>query len=211
MRLVPLISVDKRKFYEQLVTSGAEGIMLKDLNASYVPDGRPKSMYKVKRFEEVDAFVTGFQEGYEDQGWRGLIGALEFSCFTESGAKHMVAVCANLSLEERLSVSHCAKCHNLGLGSTLLRVSVINDAGHNRVTNIECHVHGAYPGAVLDPTWYNRVAEVRGQEWTPRVFRMKHANIERWRTSGVDGKNPEDCKINFKAIQARWEAKSEDD
>lgn len=208
MRLVPLIKTGKLAFYEKIVEEGGEGIMLKDLNAQYIPEGRPKSMFKKKRFEEVDAWVSGFQEGYEDQGWKGLIGALEFSCYTERGLLHMVAVCSNLTLEDRLAVSHCAKCARENK-VVPLDVTVINDDGKNRVTSVKCKDHGDFPGVVMDPTWYDRVAEIRGQEWTPRVFRLKHANIERWRFQGVDSKSKDQCKVDLKGIQSRWEEKEE--
>ena len=60
-----------------------------------------------------------------------------------------------------------------------------------------------YPPPALNPEWLNRVAEIRGQEWTARVYRLKHATVERWR-EGVDGKAPEECTINFKEITERF-------
>lgn len=209
MRLVPLFSKNKRSFYDSTVASGGEGVMIKDLNAAYIPEGRPKSMFKCKRFEEVDCWVSGFQEGYEDQGWKGLIGALEFSAYTDRGAIHMVAVCSNLTLADRISVSHCAKCARENKVQPL-DVVVVNDDGHNRVTSVSCKEHGEFPGVVLNPSWYDRVAAIRGQEYTPRVFRLKHANVERWRVDGVDSKPKAQCTVDLKAVQARWEQKSDE-
>jgi ATP-dependent DNA ligase len=203
MRLVPLIRTNKREYFENEVRDGGEGIMLKDLYAKYESAGRPRAMYKVKRFEEVDAWVSGFQMGDEASGWRGLVGALEFSCHTETGKIHMVAVCSNLTLEDRKAISCCARCASEGSGEKPLLIEVVNDDGHNRVTHATCPRHGDFPGAVLRSDWYNRVAEVRGQEFAVRVFRLTHAVIERWREPGADGKTPAECKINLAEIQAR--------
>lgn len=218
MRLVPIITRNKQAFYEATVAAGDEGVMVKDISAIYESRGRPKAMYKWKRFEEVDCFVTGFEEGDPESGWKGLVGALQFSCYRDtadiSKGKHMVAVCSNLTLEQRKEMSICTKC--LWGAPTLsgqawnareqqLEVIVVNDDGHNRVTSVKCPVHGDFPGVTLKPNWFKRVAAVKGQEWTPRVFRLKHAVIDRWRIQGADSKSPLDCGVDLQAIQARWE------
>jgi len=44
----------------------------------------------------------------------------------------------------------------------------------------------------LRKDWYNRVAEISGQDISARELRLSHCTIDRWR-EGVDGKQPEDC------------------
>lgn len=198
MKLVPVYPTGKKEFYEAIVQSGGEGIMLKDCKASYTGRGRPRAMYKAKRFEEVDAFVSGMLEGDEDKGWLGLVGSLEFSCYTETGKKHPVAFCSNIPLEDRkaATVSRCC--------GEPVKVNDQNVGGKRVVISVQCPKCGmSPPQPAINPAWLGRVAEVRGQEYTARVFRLKHATIERWR-SGVDGKSPQECKISLKDIQRRF-------
>lgn len=205
MRLVPLVTTGKKEFYIKIVKEGGEGAMLKDLDAPYVEEGRPKSMFKQKRFEEVDAFVTGAEQGEKDKGWERLIGNLEFSCYTENGKRHMVAKCSNMTLEERIDVTVCGQC-----GGAL-------DVKHENVDGKRV-VHGTTckscarenPIPALNPEWRNRVAAIQGQEFTARVYRLKHAFIDRWRTVGVDSKPIEECTINLQQIQRRFEAAVEE-
>lgn len=199
MKLVPIHVTGKKLLYEKIVKAGGEGIMLKDARSDYTSRGRPKSMFKAKRFEEVDAFVTGYLPAEEDSGWRGLIGSLEFSCLTETGKVHAIAFVSNISLEERKAATVCGRC-----GSKLL-IKDDNVAGKRVVTYVHCEKCNVdYPEPKLDPEYIDRVAEIRGQEFTARVYRLKHATLERWR-EGVDGKRKEDCKISFKDITARFD------
>jgi len=199
MRIVPLIAVNKQDFYKEVLAGGGEGVMLKDLRAPYVQEGRPKSMYKAKRVEEVDCFVVGGEPGDEDAGWKLLIGNLNMSCITETGKVHMVARVSNLTLEDRIDASVCGKC------AGKLSVRHENVAGKRKVLGTSCLSCGAVdPVPALNSKWMRRVAEVHGQEWTARVYRLKHAFVERWR-EGADGKAPEDCKVNLAQVQRRFE------
>lgn len=46
----------------------------------------------------------------------------------------------------------------------------------------------------LHAQWYNRVAEISGQDISARELRLSHCTIDRWRpTEGPDAKFPEDC------------------
>lgn len=199
MRIAPIFSTNKLDKHKEILESGGEGLMIKDIKGHYVQKGRPKSMYKLKRYEEVDAFVTGANPGKKDKGWQLLIGDLEFSAFTETGKRHMVAKCANMPLEERIEASMCAKCGGEQ------DVSHDNVGGKRVILGTKCKSCGAEnPGSVLNPAFLNRVACITGQEWTARVYRLKHAVIERWRTSGEDAKNPQDCTVNLKLVQRRF-------
>lgn len=200
INLVPFVSKDKRAFYETLVQAGGEGVVFKDVNAEYVEGpSRTRAMFKAKRFEEFDAFVTGFKPGEEEGGWELLVGALEFSCVTESGQNHPIAFCSNLTLEDRKLATRCGNCR------AVLSVNDVNLDGKRRIMGTKCTGCAAEnPPPVMNLEWKNRVAEIRGQEFTSRVFRLKHATIERWRV-GADGKTPEECVINLAIIKARFE------
>lgn len=200
MRLVPLVVNGKHDFYKKVVADGGEGIMLKDVKGTYIPEGRPKSMYKVKRFEEVDAFVSGGNPGEAGKGWERLIGDIEFSAYTETGKIHMVAKPSNLELSARIEATVCGNCGGA------LDVSHENQGGKRVILGTKCtQCSRINPLPVLNPAWKKRVACIQGQEWTARVFRLKHAFIERWRFEGVDAKAAEDCKINLRDVQHRFE------
>lgn len=201
MKLVPLVEFNKEAFYLDIVAKGGEGIMLKDVSATYSGDGRPKAMFKVKRFEEVDAFVIGGERGEEGKGWWWLIGNVDFGCHVADGTTFMVARCTNLVLEERIDASFSACC------SSPLAVNHDNIDGKRTVLGTSCSKCGAVnPDPVLNPAWLGRVAAIQGQEWTVRSYRLKHAVCERWRVSGEDAKRSEECTLDLDAVKARLEA-----
>lgn len=104
IEVLPIVTKDKNKFYEDIVAGGGEGIMLKDLDAPY-EHKRSRSIFKHKKFLEIDGFVTGSVGSDPTAGWGELIGGLEFSAYTETGATHVFAVCSNLTLEDRRSMT----------------------------------------------------------------------------------------------------------
>lgn len=58
----------------------------------------------------------------------------------------------------------------------------------------------------LSPEMYGKVAEVSGQDVTPRSLRLSHATIDRWRDQPGDTKLSDDCKANMKELvqAAEW-------
>jgi len=57
----------------------------------------------------------------------------------------------------------------------------------------------------LHQDWYNRVAEISGQDISARELRLSHCTIDRWR-EGIDGKQPEDCIEDMNDLKkaANW-------
>ncbi|HEC65658.1 MAG TPA: hypothetical protein ENI23_10200 [bacterium] len=57
----------------------------------------------------------------------------------------------------------------------------------------------------LREDWYDRVAEISGQDISARELRLSHCTIDRWR-EGVDGKLPEDCIEDLEDLKeaANW-------
>lgn len=201
MRLAPIFSTNKTVKNREILELGGEGVMVKDINAPYIHEGRPKSMYKLKRYEEVDAFVADGRPGEEGKGWELLIGDIGFACYTEAGKIHLVARCSNLELDQRIDASVCRHC------GWSLDVQHDNVDGKRRVLgtkcpNVACGKENG--GASLNPKWLDRVAEITGQEWTARVYRLKHAVISRWRVAGEDLKKKQECIINLKLIERRF-------
>jgi ATP-dependent DNA ligase len=191
----------KKSFYEEVVREGGEGIMLKDLNAPYeASSSRTKAMYKVKRFEEVDGFVTSFQPGDQGSGWEKVIGGLEVSAYDElSKQLHAVAWVTNLSFEQRVDATVCSSC------GKPMKVDWENQAGKRVITQVSCQDCGEQPPA-LNKDWFNRVLVVRGQELTARVLRLKHAAI----VSDRNDKAPEDCTIPLAKWRAKFMSKGEE-
>lgn len=100
VQILPVCTDHKEEYYERIVKAGGEGIMLKKADASY-EHKRTRAMYKRKKFIEIDGWVSGFIASDPESGWSSLIGALEFSAYTETGSIHTFAACANVTLEDR--------------------------------------------------------------------------------------------------------------
>ena len=67
-------------FCEGIWARGGEGVVLKDMNATY---GESQAWLKVKREQTYDAFVTGYEMG--EGKYEGLIGTLICSAYDENG------------------------------------------------------------------------------------------------------------------------------
>jgi len=74
LNIATQVSDDKRDFYEAVLSSGGEGVMLKHRDALYQHSGRSKGMLKAKRFLTVDGFIIGATSG--KNGNEGMIGSL---------------------------------------------------------------------------------------------------------------------------------------
>lgn len=72
-----------RSIFTDYVRSGGEGLMLKSLGGVYRSIGRPKTMYKFKKFVSYDAFISGHVDADEGKGYAGLIGAFEVSAYID--------------------------------------------------------------------------------------------------------------------------------
>jgi ATP-dependent DNA ligase len=49
------------RYYEEIVESGGEGVMLKHRESTYIWGGRPKEWQKVKKYKTFDVVVLGFE------------------------------------------------------------------------------------------------------------------------------------------------------
>jgi Zn ribbon nucleic-acid-binding protein len=157
-------------------------------------------MYKAKRFEELDGFVTNFAAGEVGAGWEKLVGGLEISAHDElTKALHPIAWVTNLTFEDRCEATCCPQC------GQSMDVQWRNDNGTRVVETVKCKVHGEQP-PTLNTNWFNRVYVIRGQEITARVLRLKHAAI----VSSRDDKAPADCTIPLAAWKAKFESKGEE-
>lgn len=95
-------SVNIESFYNRLVAGGGEGVMLKHLDWPYESGKRSKGMYKWKKHQTIDAFVTGFVPGRGE--FSGLIGALLVSVMAGSKQVEIGAVQpGDLTFRRRIS------------------------------------------------------------------------------------------------------------
>jgi len=74
LNLVTQLTEDKRDFYEAVLSSGGEGLVLKHKDGLYQHTGRSKRMLKAKRSLTVDGFIIGATLG--ERGNSGMIGSL---------------------------------------------------------------------------------------------------------------------------------------
>jgi ATP-dependent DNA ligase len=98
---------NKKPFCEKIWEDGGEGIILKNLRATYEDSSsrRRDAWVKVKKRQDYDAFVTGFKRGEEGTGFENLVGALEFSVKLTNGKLHPIGYPINMTLEERNRIS----------------------------------------------------------------------------------------------------------
>lgn len=94
---------EKIEFFERLVEDGGEGIIFKNQSAPYRHGKRDKKAWlKLKKFQEIDAFVTGYIPG--EHGYEGLVGALELAVRI-NGQDVGIAAVSQITLEERKAIT----------------------------------------------------------------------------------------------------------
>src|SRR5665213_298506 len=86
----------KKQFYESIIESGREGVVLKRLDSQYDSSGaRGSGWLKVKKSLQFDAFVIGFKQGRPSSRYHDRIAYLIFAISTESGQR-VIAKVANM-------------------------------------------------------------------------------------------------------------------
>jgi len=99
-----LIFKDKERYFEEIIKAGGEGIVLKDLEAPYIPGARSQSWLKLKRSNTVDALIIGYDRGKEWEK-KGLIGSVELGVFDENGDLRSIGRVSSLSLQKRIDMT----------------------------------------------------------------------------------------------------------
>lgn len=97
---------EKKAFFEKVLAEDGEGVVLKNLNFSYV-DSSSRSRWgwiKVKRQLELDAYVSGFEPGRVGSKYEHKVASLLFSVTSEAGHR-VIAKVSNLPYHFRKEVS----------------------------------------------------------------------------------------------------------
>jgi len=161
---------DKFSFYQEVISKGGEGLVLKAdgsvYNGKEARGGLGAGFIKWKRNTSesiggsIDAFIDGrFTPG--EGKYSGMVGAVGFSVhLLPSGEVHPIAM-----------------------------ISGISDDMRRAITSQD--VNGS---VVINPSWLGRVAEIEGQDISSKSRALSHARILRFR-DGADAKSPAQCVI----------------
>ncbi len=96
-------SAQKRKLYEKVKASNGEGIMLKNLDATYFEGARPSgNWYKAKKSATYDCVVMGFTKGKGK--FNTQIGAIKFGQYVDNKLIEL-GQASGMNDEERLLMS----------------------------------------------------------------------------------------------------------
>ena len=170
-----------RDFYNQVVSIGGEGLVVKDLDSLYDIKGkRAGEWVKIKRSvtgslleqnygDTFDCFVIGFNEGQKGTKNEGLVGSLNFGIY-------LLDENNNVILDERgiPQIHHVATVG--GLTDELRQAITVKD----------------FNGDVqLRPDIYGAVGVIDGQDLSDKNLRLAHAKLVHWRTD----KSAQQCTI----------------
>ena len=170
-----------RDFYNQIVSVGGEGLVVKDLDSLYDIRGkRAGEWVKIKRSvtgslleqnygDTFDCFVIGFNEGQKGTKNEGLVGSLNFGIYLLDENNKVI-------LDERGTPQIHHICTVGGLPDKLREAITVKDFNGN---------------VQLRPDIYAKVATVDGQDVSDKNMRLAHARLIQWR---VD-KSADQCTI----------------
>jgi len=171
-----LARVNKKEFFQKIVDEGGEGVILKNLESTYIDSSsrRRDAWVKVKRRQEYDAFVMGFKRGEEGSGWENLVGAIAFGVKTENGETHQIAFASNLKMttRERITI-YDPETNEVKLNQNL----------YGRVAEVSGQDISARS---------LRLSHAIIERWRPK--------------DGPDAKRAEDCKVSLEDLRtaAEW-------
>ena len=169
-----------REFYEQVVSVGGEGLVVKDLDSLYDLKGkRAGEWIKIKRTvtgslmeanygDTMDAFVIGFNRGNGKN--ENLVGSLKFGIYLlDTNNEYILDEHGNQVIHEIAIVG--------GLDDALREAITV----YNPITN----------EVSLRPDVYGKVASIDGQDVSSKQMRFAHAVLKNWRMD----KQPQQCSI----------------
>jgi bifunctional non-homologous end joining protein LigD len=89
--------------FENVVNEGLEGLMFKEISGLYGIGKRSGTWLKLKRFESVEGFITGYLPG--SNAWTGLVGALLVSAYLPNGELFEFAAVSGFDFELRKAMT----------------------------------------------------------------------------------------------------------
>ena len=103
--LTGVVRGDKRKFLDEMLSSGQEGIMLKNVKSTYDPDKRPEHhWYKVKKNLTDDVVVMDYLPGKGK--YEGMMGSVVFGKYDKRGGKLVqLGRCSGFTDAQRLEIT----------------------------------------------------------------------------------------------------------
>lgn len=186
LQLVKGAKVNKIQFYSDIVSKGGEGCVIKDLNSPYV-GRREKTWVKAKRsvsgsiLEEqagdtIDAFIIGYKPGNKGTNIEQYVGALDFGIYLLDDEGNYIVDDMGMPV-----IHHVATVSGL----TLEERQAMTEPGQDGLPTLKV-------------SYYNKVAEIDGQDVSSRNLRLSHSLIKRWRPD----KNAEDCQIKKSFLES---------
>ena len=188
-KIKPLINIERVKnangldtmeFYNQIVSVGGEGLVVKDLNSKYDTKGkRAGEWVKIKRTvsgslleakygDTIDAFVIGFHRGNGKN--ENLVGSLIFGIYLLDENNNVILDDKGAPYIHEIAIIG-------GMEDALREAITVYNQATNEVT--------------LRPDVYFKVAEIDGQDISSKQKRFSHAVLKSWRMD----KSPEQCMI----------------
>lgn len=170
-----------RDFYNQIVSVGGEGLVVKDLDSLYDTKGkRAGEWVKIKRSvtgslleqnygDTFDCFVIGFNEGQIGTKNEGLIGSLNFGIY-------LLDENNNIILDER-GIPYIHHVATVGGLTDELRAAITTRDFNGNVQ--------------LKPEIYGAVGVIDGQDLSDKNLRLAHARLIQWRND----KSAQQCTI----------------
>lgn len=161
-----------KDFYNQIVSIGGEGLVVKDLDSLYDTKGRRAGEWvKIKRSvtgslleqkygDTFDCFVIGFNEGQKGTKNEGLIGSLNFGVY-------LLDTNNNLILDNNGNPYIHWVATVGGLTDELRQAITVKDFNGN---------------VQLRPDVYGAIGVIDGQDISDKNLRLSHARLLQWRT-----------------------------
>ena len=98
---------DAIQYYDFIVDSGGEGVMIKHDYAKYFPGKRPVNVWwKIKKISTYDAVIIGFTEAKHGKTGKfdGLIGAIEYGAYINNELR-FIGKCSGMDDDTRKAMS----------------------------------------------------------------------------------------------------------
>lgn len=165
------------EFHKMMLLNDEEGSIVKLLDSKYCTNGsRPSDWIKLKRTvgsmdDTIDGFITGFHNvvGTDNNTWR--VSTVEFSIYMIKDADEGFDDSNNYDIDMSLPVEE-------RVVKVIANVSGLTEEDARELSEPDPNNPGF---CRLKKEAYGRVAELNGQDISPRSMTLTHPRIIRWR------------------------------